>query len=79
MAQGAPGSPEPKPEESAKPPQGEGATQEGEGAKPGQAAPTPEPESLKPAPTESEGTQLSLGELVRDGFEIRGSDFQPRR
>jgi hypothetical protein len=67
-----PASPEVKPAA-----EGEGAkTEAGEAAKPDEKAPSAETESGGPT-SEGEGATLSLAELTKDGFEIRGTDFVP--
>jgi hypothetical protein len=67
-----PATPEAKPA-----PEGEGAeTEAGEAAKPDQSAPSTEAEGGGPSP-EGEGGALSLAELTKDGFDIRGTDFVP--
>jgi hypothetical protein len=67
-----PASPEAKPA-----PEGEDAkTEAGQAAKPDESAPSADTESGESSP-EGEGTTLSLAELTKDGFEIRGTDFVP--
>jgi hypothetical protein len=58
-------------------PEGEGAkTEAGEAAKPDESAPSADTENGESSP-EGEGTTLTLADLTKDGFEIRGTDFVP--
>lgn len=69
-AQGAPPVPETKPAApEAKP------TTEGEGTKPEGAAPAAPPAT--PETGAADGAPVPLGDLMRDGFEIRATDFIP--
>ena len=77
VAQGPPAAPDSKPETPPSPSEAESAKPQGETGKPDQANPTPEPESAKPAASEAEAALLPLAELLREGFEIRGTDFIP--
>ena len=69
-AQGAPTPPETKPAApEAKP------TTEDQGTKPEDAAPAAPPAT--PETGAADGEPVSLGDLIRDGFEIRATDFSP--
>jgi len=76
-AQDAPASPEAKPTSpEAKPASPEAKpTTEGEGTKPEEPAPSATPAA--PATEAAAGGPVSLGELIRDGFEIRATEFIP--
>jgi hypothetical protein len=64
------GTPEAKPA-----PEGEGAkTEAAEATKPDESAPSAEGGGTAP---EGEDASLSLADLTKDGFEIRGTDFVP--
>jgi hypothetical protein len=78
--QGTPTTPEAKPASpDAKPTsEGEAAKPEGEAAKPEEAAPSaPSAGAETPETEPAEGEPVSLGELTRDGFEIRATEFIP--
>ena len=77
--QGTPTTPEAKPASpEAKPTEGEAAEPEGEAPKPGDAAPSaPGAAAEAPEVEPADGEPVSLGELTKDGFEIRTTDFIP--
>jgi hypothetical protein len=74
-AQGAPATPEAKPASPEAKPATPEAKPEGEGTKPEDTAPSAPTESTETEP--ANGEPVSLGELTRDGFEIRTTDFIP--
>ena len=74
--QGTPATHEAKPAApEAKPTEGEAAKPEGEAAKPEETAPSAPTEG--PETEAADGEPVSLGELTKDGFEIRATDFIP--
>ncbi|MGZ8401399.1 MAG: hypothetical protein ACXWVI_08890 [Methyloceanibacter sp.] len=74
-AQGAPTPPETKPAAPEVKPAAPEAKPEGEGTKPEDAAPAAPPAT--PETGAADGEPVSLGDLIRDGFEIRATDFIP--
>ena len=73
----APGAP-PAPAAKPKAAEGEGSkTEEGEAAKPEEAPPSAAAEGAETPSPKGDSGPLSLGELTRDGFEIRATDFIP--
>jgi hypothetical protein len=74
--QGTPATPEAKPgTPEAKPNEGEATKPEGDATKPEETAPGAPTEG--PETGAADGEAMSLGELTKDGFEIRATDFIP--
>jgi outer membrane biosynthesis protein TonB len=69
-----PATPDTKPTTTETKPEGEGTKPEANTAKPEEAAPSAAP---TPETEAADGETVSLGELTKDGFEIRATDFIP--
>jgi hypothetical protein len=74
-AQGAPTTPEVKPATPEAKPEGEAPKPEAGATKPEETAPSTEAEG--PETEAADGEPVSLGELIRNGYEIRSTDFVP--